>query len=144
MKISQEHDRINYSLVDNDTGEVSNLTATKVITNHYYSIKGLRTKISMKSFAEAQSLICKSSIDIQLFWYLMQRTERNLLIVNQKDISDVFEVRPEKISRFIKKMIEVDFLKKKQQGIYMVNPIFFKSPKTTNDMVEQLQKDWEE
>jgi len=142
MKISTTTDIVDYSLINNETGEVSSINVSQKVSNTYYSIKGLRTKITMNSFAEKQSLVCKSSLDLQIFWHMMQKTERNILLINQKETARLFGVSPDKINKFIKRLVDVEFLKKKQQGVYFVNPYIFKSPKTTNEIIEQLQEEW--
>jgi hypothetical protein len=130
------------SIIDSN-GEIHPIEATKEISNKYYSIRRLNLKICYEDFIEVQSKLCRSSKDILIFGHLFQRVDKeNELRVNITKFCEQYNYTRSRVNKMLQESIEINFIKRLDRGIYLINPFIFKSKGCSNQTIERLQKEW--
>lgn len=105
-------------LVDTETGEVIHVDQ---ITKRVYGTKNF-WKMYLMDFLSVLGIIDNKQLDI--FIYIAENTNQsnNLFIGTYKQISQDVGVSEPTIAKLMKKLQENNFIKKKQNGVYIVNP----------------------
>jgi len=100
-------------------------------------------KVVYKGLFELLPEVITSSKDLKIVFYILdsftyQQKEVNLRATK---IAKHFNTSPNKVTLLIKKLIEVEILKRVDRGIYRLNPFIY-IPYNANG--ELLQKEWKE
>jgi hypothetical protein len=105
-------------LVDTETGEVIHVDQ---ITKRVYGTKNF-WKMYLMDFLTVLGIIDNKQLDI--FIYIAENTNQsnNLFIGTYKQIAKDVGVSEPTIAKLMKKLQENNFIKKKQNGVYIVNP----------------------
>lgn len=105
-------------LIDTQTGEVIHVDQ---ITKRAYGTKNF-WKMYLMDFLSVLGIIDSKQLDI--FIYIAENTNQsnNLFIGTYKQISKDVKVSEPTIAKLMKKLQENNFIKKKQNGVYLVNP----------------------
>ncbi|WP_255287641.1 replication/maintenance protein RepL [Bacillus toyonensis] len=105
-------------LVDTETGEVIHVDQ---ITKRVYGTKNF-WKMYLMDFLTVLGIIDNKQLDI--FIYIAENTNQsnNLFIGTYKQISKDVKVSEPTIAKLMKKLHANNFIKKKQNGVYIVNP----------------------
>lgn len=105
-------------LVDTQTGEVIHVDQ---ITKRVYGTKNF-WKMYLMDFLTVLGIIDNKQLDI--FIYIAENTNQsnNLFIGTYKQISKDVGVSEPTIAKLMKKLQANNFIKKKQNGVYIVNP----------------------
>lgn len=105
-------------LIDRDTGEE---IIVDQISKRVYGSKQF-WKCYLMDFLTVLGIIDSKQLDI--FIYIVENTDqaRNLFIGTQRDIAKNTNSSIQTVSTIIKKLIDNNFIVKKQNGVYMVNP----------------------
>ncbi|EOO23302.1 hypothetical protein IIU_07057 [Bacillus cereus VD133] len=105
-------------LVDTETGEVIHVDQ---ITKRVYGTKNF-WKMYLMDFLTVLGIIDNKQLDI--FIYIAENTNHsnNLFIGTYKQISKNVGVSEPTIAKLMKKLQTNNFIKKKQNGVYIVNP----------------------
>ncbi|MBG9539375.1 replication protein [Bacillus thuringiensis] len=105
-------------LIDTQTGEVIHVDQ---ITKRAYGTKNF-WKMYLMDFLSVLGIIDSKQLDI--FIYIAENTNQsnNLFIGTYKQISKDVGVSEPTIAKLMKKLQENNFIKKKQNGVYLVNP----------------------
>ncbi|MEC5308903.1 replication/maintenance protein RepL, partial [Bacillus thuringiensis] len=105
-------------LIDTQTGEVIHVDQ---ITKRAYGVKNF-WKMYLMDFLSVLGIIDNKQLDI--FIYIAENTNQsnNLFIGTYKQISTDVGVSEPTIAKLMKKLQENNFIKKKQNGVYIVNP----------------------
>ncbi|MGX5576267.1 replication/maintenance protein RepL [Bacillus toyonensis] len=105
-------------LVDTETGEVIHVDQ---ITKRVYGTKNF-WKMYLMDFLTVLGIIDNKQLDI--FIYIAENTNQsnNLFIGTYKQISKDVKVSEPTIAKLMKKLQANNFIKKKQNGVYIVNP----------------------
>ncbi|WP_242313144.1 replication/maintenance protein RepL, partial [Bacillus cereus group sp. BfR-BA-01517] len=105
-------------LIDTQTGEVIHVDQ---ITKRAYGAKNF-WKMYLMDFLTVLGIIDNKQLDI--FIYIAENTNQsnNLFIGTYKQISKDVGVSEPTIAKLMKKLQENNFIKKKQNGVYLVNP----------------------
>jgi len=105
-------------LVDTQTGEVIHVDQ---ITKRAYGAKNF-WKMYLMDFLSVLGIIDSKQLDI--FIYIAENTSQsnNLFIGTYKQISKDVGVSEPTIAKLMKKLQKNNFIKKKQNGVYLVNP----------------------
>ncbi|HDR7495267.1 replication/maintenance protein RepL [Bacillus paranthracis] len=105
-------------LIDTQTGEVIHVDQ---ITKRAYGAKNF-WKMYLMDFLSVLGIIDSKQLDI--FIYIAENTNQsnNLFIGTYKQISKDVGVSEPTIAKLMKKLQENNFIKKKQNGVYLVNP----------------------
>lgn len=105
-------------LIDTQTGEVIHVDQ---ITKRAYGAKNF-WKMYLMDFLSVLGIIDNKQLDI--FIYIAENTSQsnNLFIGTYKQISKDVGVSEPTIAKLMKKLQENNFIKKKQNGVYLVNP----------------------
>lgn len=106
------------TLVDQDTGEVVHVDQ---ITKRVYGTKNF-WKMYLMDFLSVLGIIDNKQLDV--FIYIAENTNQsnNLFIGTYRSISEDVGVGLSTVTRIMKKLQENNFIKKKQNGVYLVNP----------------------
>ena len=130
------------SIVDSN-GELHPIEAIKDTTNRYYRIKRINLKVCYMDFIEVQAKLCRSSKDILIFGNLFNKVDReNELRINVTQFCKKHNYTRSRINKMLQESIEVDFTKKLDRGIYLINPFILKGKGCSNETLERLQKEW--
>lgn len=105
-------------LIDTQTGEVIHVDQ---ITKRAYGAKNF-WKMYLMDFLSVLGIIDNKQLDI--FIYIAENTNQsnNLFIGTYKQISKDVGVSEPTIAKLMKKLQKNNFIKKKQNGVYLVNP----------------------
>ncbi|KXY68813.1 replication/maintenance protein RepL [Bacillus sp. FSL W7-1294] len=105
-------------LIDTQTGEVIHVDQ---ITKRAYGARNF-WKMYLMDFLSVLGIIDSKQLDI--FIYIAENTNQsnNLFIGTYKQISKDVGVSEPTIAKLMKKLQENNFIKKKQNGVYLVNP----------------------
>ncbi|HEA7652966.1 TPA: replication/maintenance protein RepL [Escherichia coli] len=105
-------------LVDTQTGEVIHVDQ---ITKRVYGTKNF-WKMYLMDFLTVLGIIDNKQLDI--FIYIAENTNQanNLFIGTYKQIAKDVGVSEPTIAKLMKKLQENNFIRKKQNGVYIVNP----------------------
>ena len=88
--------------------------------------------------------ICNSNLENRILIYILDNTKKNFTInIKVNNLAKDFEVSRVKISSFIKKLKDADFIKG-SRGIFLVNPRMFVPQNASNEIVKELQDEWKE
>lgn len=106
------------TLVDQDTGEIVHVDQ---ITKRVYGTKNF-WKMYLMDFLNVLGIIDNKQLDV--FIYIAENTNPadNLFIGTYRSISEDVEVGLSTVTRIMKKLQENKFIKRKQNGVYIVNP----------------------
>lgn len=106
------------TLVDQDTGEVVHVDQ---ITKRVYGTKQF-WKVYLMDFLSILGIIDSKQLDV--FIYIAENTNQstNLFIGTYRSISEDVGVGVSTVTRIMKKLQENNFIMKKQNGVYLVNP----------------------
>ncbi len=86
--------------------------------------------------------ICNSNLENRILIHILDNTKKNFTInIKINNLAKDFEASRMKISSFIKKLKDADFIKG-DRGIFMVNPKMFVPQNASNEIVKELQDDW--
>ena len=128
----------------NSNGEIHPIEATKEISNKYYSIRRLNLKICYSDFIEVQSKLCRSSKDILIFGHLFEKVDKeNELRISVTKFCKQYGYTISRVNKMLQESIKVNFTKKLDRGLYLVNPFIFKGKGCSNQTIERLQKEWD-
>jgi len=105
-------------LVDQDTGEIVHVDQ---ITKRVYGTKQF-WKVYLMDFLSILGIIDNKQLDV--FIYIAENTNQNtnMFIGTYRSISEDVGVGISTVTRIMKKLQENNFISKKQNGVYLVNP----------------------
>lgn len=106
------------TLIDQDTGEIVHVDQ---ITKRIYGTKQF-WKVYLMDFLSILGIVDNKQLDV--FIYIAENTNQstNLFIGTYRTISEDVNVGLSTVTRIMKKLQENNFIKKKQNGVYLVNP----------------------
>lgn len=106
------------TLIDQDTGEVVHVDQ---ITKRVYGTKQF-WKVYLMDFLSILGIIDSKQLDV--FIYIAENTNQNtnMFIGTYRSISEDVGVGVSTVTRIMKKLQENNFIMKKQNGVYLVNP----------------------
>jgi|SRR5699024_5517732 len=106
------------TLIDEDTGEVVHVDQ---ITKRVYGTKNF-WKMYLMDFLSVLGIVDNKQLDV--FIYIAENTNQsnNLFIGTYRNISENVEVGLSTVTRIMRKLQENNFIKKQQNGVYLVNP----------------------
>jgi hypothetical protein len=145
MKEVTRKTMVELNLEDSVTGEFTRVSGERVETEKYYSIKKITARINGMDLFTVMEKTCTSSKDIHIFNMLtdMSDNEGNIVIGNITRMAKELGVSRVKLSVFLKKLIDIEFLKKTNNGEYAVNPFIFIGRRVrSNEDREKLQLKW--
>lgn len=106
------------TLIDQDTGEIVHVDQ---ITKRVYGTKQF-WKVYLMDFLSILGIIDSKQLDV--FIYIAENTNQNtnLFIGTYRSISEDVGVGVSTVTRIMKKLQENQFIMKKQNGVYLINP----------------------
>ncbi len=133
--------------VSPDTGEVFQIKGKSLISNKYYSILKLTTRMNHMDFVTVIEKTCKSPKDIYTFKQLNEEADKENIIrfENITKFAKRINVDRKRMTMMLKKLREVNYLLKMDVGVYFINPFIFIGRKTrSNAEREHIQELWTE
>jgi predicted transcriptional regulator len=143
MRKTREEIVLSGQFIDDATGEVLNMSATHQIDREYYSIKRFNMKMWRQGYNWAMGKVCKSSLDIQIFSYIVDNIKQdNMIYLSRKEVSELFNVSTVKVSQLLKRMTDINFVDRIERGVYRVNPFVLYPSNRPNKEIEFIQNGW--
>jgi biotin operon repressor len=92
----------------------------------YYRIERLRMKIWNDGMNFVENRVIHSNLDIRLLNHIKDKADlSNRVCISQTELAKQFGTSRNKISTFLKKLIDIGFIHKEQRGIYTINPYVY-------------------
>jgi len=145
MKITTKETVVTLETYSPITGEVIPVEGRKVKSDKYYSIQKITTRINAMTFLEVLTKTCKSSKDIEIVNFILdkQKSDGNIYIPNITKEAENMDISRSKLNKILKELLNNNLLYKKEKGIYLVNPFIFIGKKVrSNEAREKLQQEW--
>ena len=116
----------NQQYINFNTGEIEDFQVTSVEERDFNF-----TKVWMKSFISTLDLVGNQKTKLA-FWLIENLNKENQLTMTYRQISEKTNISLETVRKTMEILLEVNFLKRINQGVYQVNPdILFKGNKNT-------------
>lgn len=116
----------NQQYINFNTGEIEDFQVTSVEERDFNF-----TKVWMKSFISTLDLVGNQKTKLA-FWLIENLNKENQLTMTYRQISEKTNISLETVRKTMAILLEVNFLKRINQGVYQVNPdILFKGNKNT-------------
>ena len=136
------------SYIDPDTQQIvkQDEYIEKKLKYNLANTKGM-SMFKKYDYADIQEYIIKSALDLKLFNFLIKHQNRDsYVMVNGKPVnitylSKHFNISRQKVSTFIKRTREADFLKK-VNSLFMLNPFVVVPYNISNKDLAELQARW--
>lgn len=116
----------NQQYINFNTGEIEDFQVTSVEERDFNF-----TKVWMKNFISTLDLVGNQKTKLA-FWIIENLNKENQLTMTYRQISEKTNISLETVRKTMMILLEVNFLKRINQGVYQVNPdILFKGNKNT-------------
>ena len=116
----------NQQYINFNTGEIEDFQVTSVEERDFNF-----TKVWMKNFISTLDLVGNQKTKLA-FWIIENLNKENQLTMTYRQISEKTNISLETVRKTMTILLEVNFLKRINQGVYQVNPdILFKGNKNT-------------
>ena len=128
-------------ILNEDSGELEKQLFTRDVKQKSRGKQGW-TKMYKNGY-DMVMLNLNSKLEMRLFIAIRDSFTRNRVEVNisQVKLVEEFNTTKSTVSRFIKKLVEIEFLMKIDRGVYRMNPFIY-VPYQEDALM--LQKEWEE
>ena len=140
MQITTVSSIVSHQVLNNETGELE----TKDFKELKQS-KRMRGGFRMvyKKYDEVVIEVCKSQLDIKLLVYIRDIFTYNNIdqYISAAEVADHFGITRQKTSGFIKKLLDVDLVRRSSRKRYRLNPFMYIPYKADAAM---LQAEWNE
>ncbi len=144
MRILSESTEVDIEAFDATTGErVGTLTAIKKTDVKHYNIKRLNMKIWQDGMDWVYLQVGTSRTNTMIFNTLKNEMDKeNEIRSNITKLAEHISVDGSTIRKIIKKLVDINFLYRKERGVYLVNPYVVKAKGQSNKTTEGLQAYW--
>lgn len=110
--------------INPETGEFEDMQVTSIEERDFNF-----TKVWMQSFISSLELVGNKKLKIA-FWIIDNLTKENLLTKTYRQIAESTNTSLETVSQTMQILLEVDFIRRINQGCYQINPnILFNGPR---------------
>lgn len=107
--------------INAETGELQEMQVTSIEDRDFNF-----SKIWMRNFIATLDIVGNQKTKL-CFWIIDSVDKNNVLIGTYRDIAEITGLSLDTVSRTMKILLDADFLRKKQNGVYIINPdIVFK------------------
>ena len=135
----ESHGLYNYS-----TGEIEPLQTSD---DSNYNVRRLNMKIWTEGMDFVMESVCKSSKDIELFNHIKKMAgSQNDIILSPTQLAKEHNVSKQKVTQFIKSLIDIGFIAREAPGVYRLNPFVMLSHKAWSvggtKTAQYLQNTW--
>jgi len=147
MKEVNERIVIEIDAINPTTGEIFKLDAIEEIKTKYYSVSKITTRINSMDLFTTMEKVCTSSKDISTLKYLTELigSDNFIRLDSITGSAKVLKISRVKLTKFMKGLIDVEFLLKMDTGIYFVNPFVYVGRRVrSNELRENAQLKWME
>lgn len=111
--------------INANTGEIEEMQVTSIEERDFNF-----TKVWMQNFILTLDIVGNQKTKF-CFWLIDNLNRDNQLIGTQRDMADKSGVSLQTVSITLKLLMDADFLRKKQSGVYIVNPsVIFKGTRS--------------
>ena len=147
MKETFHATQVQVDIVSPITGEVVSSTASINEHNKYYSIRKITSRINAMDLFSIMEKTCRSSKDIHILNHLTELIglDNKIRIDNISKLAIDISVSRVKLTKFLKLLVDNNFMIKLDVGIYFVNPLIFIGRRVkSNALREKAQQEWNE
>ncbi len=145
MRETREEAIISGEFINNVTGEVSSIDFVHQLNHRNYSIKRLNMKVWDVGLDWVCSKVINSNLDQRMFVAIKQSLDKdNEFRKNVTNLSKEINTSGSNMRRMIKKLVDINFLTRKERGVYIANPFVVRNKGMTNIKCESLQKQWKD
>ncbi len=139
MEIITRTDIITHKVLNEDSGELEPKDFKQV--KEYKKIKGGFAMMYYKNYDAVLEAVITSKKDMELFNHIRGKFTyaRIEVVLSTADVATEVGISKPKVSRFIKQLLELNFLHRVGRGTYRMNPFIF-LPYRSN--AEELQAEW--
>lgn len=102
--------------INANTGEIEEMQVTSIEDADFNF-----SKVWMKNFIATLDIVGNQKTKV-CFWIIDHIDKNNMLVATQRSLSEQIGVSYQTVSTTIKILLDADFLRKVQSGVYMVNP----------------------
>ncbi len=137
---------VDVDIIDPESGEIHTARGTIEETNKYYSIQKLTSRINTMTLLTIMEQVCRSSKDIYILNYLLDSSgsDNTIRINNISKLAIAMDTSRQKLTTILKRLVNTDFIRKQDIGIYEINPFIYIGRKVrSNAKREQLQQLWQ-
>ena len=128
-----------HKILNEDTGELESKEYREI--QQVSHLRGGFNLIYHKTYEQVNEAAVKSGNDMKLFnWITNQFTHQKVDVPLPYDKCTISISQPQ-FSRMIKRLIELNYLKRTSRGIYRLNPFIYLPYKTNG---AELQQEWNE
>lgn len=107
--------------INTDTGEIIDMEVTKIEERDFNF-----SKVWMRNFIAALDIVGNKKTKL-CYWIIENINKENMLVGTLRDISKRTDISLETVRLTMDILLDADFLRRKSQGVYIVNPdIVFK------------------
>lgn len=119
MKNQTTHKKVKYSgiqgYINADTGEYKEMYVTDVEDRDFNF-----SKVWMKNFLLAMDIVGNQKTKVA-FW-IIDHAKGNMVIGTQRELAEEIGVSIQTLNSTFKLLMDADFLRRKQSGVYVINP----------------------
>jgi predicted transcriptional regulator len=137
VEVTTKYQIITKQVLNENTGELE----SKVFREEKETkrLRGGFTMIYHKSYEEITEQAIKSNKDIKLFNWITGRFTYQRIEVPLQHSTCELDISQPQFSRMIKKLIELNYIKRVSRGIYRLNPFIYLPFKSDGQL---LQQEW--
>ena len=137
MRFEKSNHIMTHKVLNEDTGELESKDYKEL--KEISHLRGGFNLIYHKTYEEVTESAVKSNTDMKLFnWITNQFTYQKVDVPLYYNDCTIKISQPQ-FSRIIKRLIELDYLKRTNRGIYRLNPFIYLPYKANGS---ELQKEW--
>jgi len=145
MKESTKRTVVEMDVIDPTTGELFKAQGINEVTERYYSIKRITSRVNAMDLLFKMEAICKSPKDINILNMLLDThdNENKIRIDNITNLAKDIGISRSKLNSLLKKCVDTDLFRKLDRGIYFINPYIFIGRRVrSNKDRESCQAQW--
>jgi len=127
MKETRRRTVVEIDVMDSTTGELFKAEGFNEVTERYYSIKNITSRINAMDLLAKMEETCKSPKDIRILNLLLDKhdSENKIRIDNVTNLAKELNISRSKLNELLKRWTNSYLLYKLDKGVYFINPFIF-------------------
>ena len=137
MEYITKNSIITHKVLNDNTGELESKDFMEIQKRKL--VKGGFILMYYKSYEQITESVITSNKDLKLFHWITNQFTKNRIESTITYTACTVDVSQPKFSKFVKQLVELDYLRRVSRGIYRLNPFVY-VPYQSN--AETLQTEW--
>ena len=137
MEYITKNSIITHKVLNDNTGELESKDFMEIQKRKL--VKGGFILMYYKSYEQITESVITSNKDLKLFHWITNQFTKNRIESAITHTACTVDVSQPKFSKFVKQLVELDYLRRVSRGIYRLNPFVY-VPYQAN--AEELQSEW--